>query len=469
MFERCLLTDRDVEQLADAVLTVLERVGALYQNDEILDAVEAAGARVDRSRQVATFPRPLVEEFVRTLRAEAPPEQPGPRPFTAPAPGRLFHQLSQYYYDSRKRERRIGNRADYAEILKVGDRVHPEQGVGHCLLLSDVPAPVEPLEATLLQFQTVRRPLGAYVQDLRQVPYLEEMEKVSGVSGLVWLANIGFSSPLRLGRDIAERWIAALRRGRPVDLYVMTASGAGTPVTTAGCVVVAAAELIANWMAGRALRPGAPLNACVWLSTLDMRSGEGSYLAFDALQRGFAVREFLRRFVGKDVSIGDGEYTPAKTPGLYAALEKAYRAMVVSAFTGVPQGVGMGHLDGGLAISPVQLLLDREWADALRHLAGPIAVTPESIGLDAIVAVGHAEETSYLRTEHTARNFRSALWLPDLLERGGWTGVESEERVLARAQERVDALLAAYEPPAVDEGMLAQLRRIVDRARRELA
>ena len=97
MFERCLLTDRDVEQLADAVLTVLERVGALYQNDEILDAVEAAGARVDRSRQVATFPRPLVEEFVRTLRAEAPPEQPGPRPFTAPAPGRRLHQLSQNY------------------------------------------------------------------------------------------------------------------------------------------------------------------------------------------------------------------------------------------------------------------------------------------------------------------------------------------------------------------------------------
>ena len=47
MFQRSLLTDRDVEQLADAVLTVLDKVGALYQNEEILRALEKEGARVD--------------------------------------------------------------------------------------------------------------------------------------------------------------------------------------------------------------------------------------------------------------------------------------------------------------------------------------------------------------------------------------------------------------------------------------
>jgi trimethylamine:corrinoid methyltransferase-like protein len=61
----------DVEAIGDACLTVLERVGMVFQNDEILTALEAWGARVDHSRQVATFPRQALAQFVAGLRAEA--------------------------------------------------------------------------------------------------------------------------------------------------------------------------------------------------------------------------------------------------------------------------------------------------------------------------------------------------------------------------------------------------------------
>ena len=53
MFERSLLTDGDVEQLGQAATTVLEKVGALYQNQHILEALDANGAKVDYARQVA--------------------------------------------------------------------------------------------------------------------------------------------------------------------------------------------------------------------------------------------------------------------------------------------------------------------------------------------------------------------------------------------------------------------------------
>ena len=200
MFERSLLTDADVDQLSDAVCTVLEKVGALYQNDEILRALDTCGARVDYSRQVATFPRQMVEEFVASLRTEAgPAADDGRRSFAAPGQGKLFHQLCQYYYDSGNGERRLGNREDYIGLLKLGDVLHPSDGVGQCLLLADAPAAIEPLVSTLLQFEYVRQPRGAYVQDVRQVDYLIEMEGLSGSEDLHWLANMGFSSPLRLG------------------------------------------------------------------------------------------------------------------------------------------------------------------------------------------------------------------------------------------------------------------------------
>lgn len=472
MFERSLLRDQDVEKLGEAVLTVLEKLGALYQSPEILKALDGAGAQVDHSRETALFPRGMVRDFIAGLQKESAAKAQddcGHRSFSAPGPGRMFHALSQYFYDCEKRERRIGNRQDYIHLLKFSNVLHPSEGVGHSLLLSDVPAPVEPLEATLLQFEYGQKPRGAYVQDMRQVPYLIEMEEISGIQGLHWLANCGFSSPLRFGRDIAERFVYEIRHDRPANLYVMTISGAGVPVTVAGCTVIAASEFLANWMAARALNPTCRLTAGAWIATMDMRSGESSYSYPDAMVRNFTLREFLRRWTGMLIGVGGGEYCPAKVPGLHAALEKAYSAMTVAAFTGSHPGVGIGHLDGGLAISPVQLLLDREMAGALAHLGRPLDVGEEAIGLETILEVGHGEKTNYMETEHTLRNYKSSLWLPELLERPGWIGVETEERAVARAQKKVSEMVASYQKPDVNEDMLAKLRAVVARARKECA
>jgi len=182
MFQGGLLTDQDVEHLGEAVLAVLARVGALYQNREILLALEAAGARVDHAREVVAFPEEMTREFLEGLRAEASRFQgEESREFRAPKPAYMFHQLAQYFYDDERRERRLGNREDYVRLIKFCDVLHPEDGAGHCLLLSDVPAPIEPLEATLLQFEYAHRPRGAYVQDVRQIDYLMEIEEISGV------------------------------------------------------------------------------------------------------------------------------------------------------------------------------------------------------------------------------------------------------------------------------------------------
>ncbi|MEW6358210.1 MAG: trimethylamine methyltransferase family protein [Planctomycetota bacterium] len=471
MFERHLLTDEGMERIGEAVLTVLEKVGAKYQSDEILKALEAKGAKVDHSRQVATFPHRMTHDFLDGIRKEhvqGKGDDKGHHKFTAPGQPKLFHQLAQYFYDCEKRERRIGNREDYIHLLKFGDALHRADGVGHCLLLSDVPALVEPLEVTLMQFEHVHRPRGAYVQDVRQIEYLMEMEDISGVKDLTWLANCGFSSPLRLGKDIADRFVRKIKRDDTANLYIMTISGAGTPVTVAGTIVLAAAEFMANWMAGRAISPTARLSAGSWIATMDMHSGEASYHTPDAIVRNFGIREFMRRWTGIATGAGGGSYCPAKVPGIHATLEKAYRAMAVSAFAGSHPGIGIGLLDGGLAISPVQFLLDCEMSKALEHLNSPIEVNEETIGLDAILDVGHAEKTNYMEAEHTVKHFRSATWLPELLDRNGWIGPESEERVLKRAQERVNDLVASYEKPDVDEDMLNKLRAVVERARKEL-
>ena len=142
--------------------------------------------------------------------------------------------------------------------------------------------------------------------------------------------------------------------------------------------------------------------------------------------------------------------------------------MTACAFTGQPASAGQGLLDEGKIMSPVQLLLDREIAQGVQHLGRGFDPTPENIALETMLEVGVGLGTHYMETEHSARHFRSCLWIPELMDRSGWRGFEEEREVLDRTQQKVNGLLAQYEKPEGREEQLAAMRAVADRAKREL-
>ena len=120
MFQKNLLRDDQVEPLAEGVLTVLEKVGMLYQNEEMLKALEKAGAKVDYSSQMATFPREMIAEFADVLRKEAPEEKDnGHSKFTATGLPALGLQVAQFFYDYEKGEKRSGNKEDFITLILI--------------------------------------------------------------------------------------------------------------------------------------------------------------------------------------------------------------------------------------------------------------------------------------------------------------------------------------------------------------
>ena len=90
------------------------------------------------------------------------------------------------------------------------------------------------------------------------------------------------------------------------------------------------------------------------------------------------------------------------------------------------------------------------------------------MSLQSIFDVGFGLDRSYLDTEMTLYHFSEHLWCPEFMERSGWNGLESDELVLQRLQNRVRELIANYEKPAVDPDKLAEMRKVVERARRDL-
>jgi trimethylamine--corrinoid protein Co-methyltransferase len=481
VLQRCLLRDADVEPLAQGVVAVLEKVGILCQNEELLRALAAAGARVDSASERVTFPKKMQAGFVEGLRkeqnvgraylhAERPwqAQEAPAAPFASIGMPDLETQVAQFVHDYETGERRSGNKADFVSLIRFGDALHGDTGVGHCLLLTDVPPLVEPLEAALLLAEHAHKPHAAFAWNVRQIPYLVEMGEILGFRNWFNYGAICFAHPLRFDRDVADRFVHKVKAGSPTGLTAMPVAGVTTPVTLAGFIAVSSAEHLATWIAARALNPTVRLGGSMWGGTVDMRGSGVSYCSFDAMLYSFATVEFLRRWCGIDVPVGGGEYCDAKVPGLYAALEKAYKAMTIAAFSGHHPGIGSGLLDEGKVLSPVQLLIERDLTLGARHYARVVEASPELIALDEIAEVGLGIDRNHLGTEHTVRHFRTSLWLAELTGRAGWAGLDHEEKILAKAQRKVNELRVAYRKPEVDPGKLAKMRAVVEKARKKL-
>jgi len=468
VLQTTLIKDSDIEPLADGVLTVLEKVGILCQNEETLRALEQAGARVDYESERATFPKQMTAEFVEHLRAGQATGDEQVLPFDPPGLPGIGTQIAQFYYDHKTGEARSSNREDFITLTKLGDVLHGDKGVGHSLSMTDVPPLLEPLQAALLLAEYAHVPGAPFAWDVRQVDYLREMGQVLGREDWASWGAVCFAHPLRFDRDTVNKFARRVREGVSTGLTAMPVAGASTPVTIEGFVVVSSAENIATWMAVKALNPDCGIGGGMWAGTVDMKTGDVSYSAPDAMIYGFAASEFMRRWCGMFVPVGGGEYCDAVKPGLYAAIEKAYKAMTIAAFQGRHPGIGEGMLDEGCVLAPVQLMLERDLIGGVGHLSRTVDACADNIGLDEILDVGIGLRTNHLQTEHTVRHFRSSLWLPELIDRSGWKGAADDARMLDQAQGQVDELLSQYTKPEGREDQLAAMRAIADRARAEL-
>ncbi len=468
MYQQYLLREEDVEPLGDAVVRTLAEVGIICQNDELLRCLADAGARVDPARQTATFPAEVTRRLVEQVRAEYAPGARPARPFGRLGLPTISLQIAQHVYDWGRQERRAGNRQDFVDLVKFGDSLHGEDGVGHCLLLGDVPPLLEPLEAALLLAEHARRPQPAFVWNVAQIDYLKEMGEIIGRADWYCWGAICIAHPLRFDKDVADKYLRRVREGHATGLTAMPVAGMSTPLTTAGFVTVAAAEVVAGWLLTRAIDPTVGIAGSMWAGAVDMRTGEVSYSSFDAMAYGFAVSEFLLRWTNVFVPVGGGEYCDARYPGYFAAYEKAYKAMSLAAFNGQHPGLGQGMLEDGKTICAAQLLLERELTTGVNMYSRPVVVDEQTLALDDIVRIGHGLTANHFQTDRTLLGFRDWSWCPQVLDRAGWRGPETDRAVLDRYHQQYLELVAGHRPPEVTPGQLQAMRRVVERARREL-
>jgi trimethylamine:corrinoid methyltransferase-like protein len=474
-----ILTESDLDRLADATLSVLERAGVMYQSDEVLDALEGAGAAIDRATRRALLPRRLVKEIVERQRAAAgpvgpPPERREPGPGDGPLPG-IHNQVAQFYYDHESGRRRAANRADFIRMVQFGDALDERRAVDQVLLMREEPPLVEPLESLAVILEHTSRPGSIYPHFASQFPYLEETGEIcAGDPHRFLTGGIFMVSPLRMDQRACDYMAAMVGRGLHCAVGTQPVSGLSAPVTRAGAIVVGTAEILAGWAASTALNPEiGPLRGSICSGSVDMATGNVTFCSPESMIQDIGCIELFRRRFGGHVGIAGGsDYTSAKFPGYQAGFEKAFEAMAASAYTGGHPRLGAGLLDLGKMFSPLQLLIDRELQGFLWRFSAGARVDDDEIALELVLSIGSGMGASYLDSAHTLTHYRRSLWFPGLVDRQVWQDDREEEhpydRLLTRSRAQFDAVMARYTPPDVDRDMLAKVKAVIARARREL-
>jgi trimethylamine--corrinoid protein Co-methyltransferase len=168
---------------------------------------------------------------------------------------------------------------------------------------------------------------------------------------------------------------------------------------------------------------------------------------------------------------GHAGLSDAKLPSVEAGAQKM--------MTAAPTLLAGGRLwvDAGLlaideVCSPVQMILDNEWMDALQRFVHDFRIDEESIGLETILEAGPGGH--FLDKDHTVRHFREEHWNPTIWSRQmlrPW--LDGERRLDADlARERAIQVQREVQRDGPAPGMSASLerevRRVIEQAHRAL-
>jgi trimethylamine--corrinoid protein Co-methyltransferase len=237
--------------------------------------------------------------------------------------------------------------------------------------------------------------------------------------------------------------------------------GAMAPVSVAGTLTQVLAEILTGVAYSQLVRPGAPVIAGAFVTSIDMNSGAPTFGTPEASLITYGAGQLVRRLGLPYRSAG--AFCGSKLPDAQAAYESAN-----SLNMGLLAGVNFmlhacGWLEGGLVSSYEKFVMDADQLGVLHHLAKGVETDANAQAMDAIREVGPGGH--YLGCAHTQANFKSAFWRSELLDYKPFETWEEEgardTQTLASA--RVRRLLDAHVAPALDEGIAESLVDFVAR------
>lgn len=453
--------------------TVLEEIGVAFpENPAALDRWREAGADVQGER--VHIPRGLARKLCETA----------PNQFTQIARNRDRNVdiggnglvLAPVYGPPFVRDaaggRRYATMKDFQNFVKLAYMskwLHHSGGT--VCEPTDVPVSKRHLDMLHAHMTLSDKPfMGSVTEPSRAADSVEMAKILFGDQvvdeNVVMTSLININSPLTFDATMMGALEVYAAAGQACIVSPFIVGGAMAPVSVIGTLTQVLAEVLAGVAYSQLVRPGAPVIAGAFVTSIDMNSGAPTFGTPEAAQITYGVGQLARRLGLPYRSAGS--FCGSKLPDAQAGYETAN-----SLNAGLLAGVNFmlhacGWLEGGLVSSYEKFVMDSDQLGILHRMAAGVQHDENGQAMDALREVGPGGH--YLGCAHTQANFKSAFWRTELLDYKPFETWDEEgaRDTEALATARVDALLARYEAPALDAGILDGLNDYVARRKSEL-
>lgn len=471
-----IFTDEQIRTLNHATMEVLETTGVKVESEEALEIFRGAGARVDRLGEhgVVKFPPHIIEDSIRLAPRQVVYHGRDAKHDFVAEPGKIgfstFGECVQII-DPNTRQVRSTTKEDLGKITRICDRLE------EIVLVERPVGSVEQFAATqpLHNYEAMVSNTGKHI--FLGFYSAENAKRIARMAAACVGGNENFkdrkpvtafvcpTSPLVLVKMCCDVIIQCARLGIGVAPISMVLSGATSPVTLAGSIVIHNAEVLSAIVLTQLTAPGTPCTYASMSTVMDLRTavpatGSPEHGLISAGLTQLAQMYKLPCWVGGGVS-------DSKLPDTQAAYDFSLSA-TLAALSGPNFVYGAGALESGLTFDYAKLIMDCEQIGRIQHLLKGIPVNQNTLALDVIKAVGPGGE--FMTHPHTFNNMRT-ISTSDLFDRGSrsnWMDKTAGRDLTERAYERALEIISTHEPPPLSQGAAETMRNIIDDYETEL-
>jgi trimethylamine--corrinoid protein Co-methyltransferase len=461
------------QRIDRAAKSILERTGILVPHEEMCALFGKAGASVEVASGRVRIPPELVGDcLARTGKTFTIYGRDRSKKAAFGVGERNYNSIAgEAHWVGRDGTRRFACLDDVVEAAKLGEQLSMINIVGAMADPHELDPASRVVEVVATQLRTTTKPVTFWFHDRASARFVVELfaayagssqELADFPPAYPFLEPI---SPLRFDTNGIDLLFETCKVPLPVPIGPMAQAGMSAPVTLAGTVAQETAEILAGICIVQLIRPGTPVCFGGIPHAFDMQTTQ---LIFAGPEQGLmavACTEMGRHY-GLPVYINVG-LTDSETVDAQAGLECA-ATLLVGALAGADIFGHMGIAGVDQASSLEMLVWQNEVIEYVERFLRGFEVTDETLALDLIDEVGPGG--TFIDRPHTAEHFRREIWMPALLDREYWDTWEAAGRPDARkrARERLEELLAGYEPTPVASSVLREAERIVADARRLL-
>ena len=463
-----ILSKKQVEQVNDYALRLLEEVGSTVQSEEALEILNKAGCDVSDPNRVK-IPRKLVMESIESsARNIEVYNRDGELAM-------VFEEFASYYgtgsdcpttIDLYSGERKTCKKRDVEKLTQFCDTLPNIDFVMSFGIANDAPAGgnfVHQYEAMLLN--TIK-PIIVTAHGKNDMQTIIDMAgtAVDGIDNLKKKPPLVlYTEPLspmvhtEMGVDKA---LLCCEYDIPFIYIASPMMGATAPATIEGILVQTVAESLAGLIIFQKKKPGAKFIFGGDATIMDMQTSIFSYGSPELNILNAALADMAHFYKLPFFCIAGA--SDSKILDAQAGLEYG-----ISIYNSTLNGANIihdcGYLEYGSTSSFESILFADEIISMVKYMVKPLSFNDETVPFDVMNKVGPGN--NFLSEEHTFKNFKKTFWFPRYLDRKVYDAWQKDgsKNLHAILNEKAKQIFENSKPNKLPDEKVKKIKDIVSR------